>query len=157
MEPLQIVRLVHIVSASILFGTGLGIAFFMLRAHLSGNEEAMAVTTSNVVLADWIFTTPAVIVQAITGLWLTYKLSLPMDSLWFVLVITVFVLVGLCWIPVVRIQIRIRNIIAIGGRPDEYQGLMKLWASLGIPAFLGVLALYFLMVSKWGLETKVFA
>lgn len=157
MEPLQIVRLVHIVSASILFGTGLGIAFFMLRAHLSGNEEAMAVTTSNVVLADWIFTAPAVIVQAITGLWLTYKLSLPMDSLWFVLVISLFVLVGLCWIPVVRIQIRIRNIIAIGGRSDEYQGLMKLWVSLGVPAFLGVLALYFLMVSKWGLETRVFA
>lgn len=157
MEPLQIVRLVHIVSASILFGTGLGIAFFMWRAYLSGNEEAMAVTTSNVVLADWIFTAPAVIVQAITGLWLTYKLSLPMDSLWFVLVISVFVLVGLCWIPVVRIQIRIRNIIANGGRSDEYQGLMKLWVSLGVPAFLGVLALYFLMVSKWGLETKVFA
>jgi uncharacterized membrane protein len=128
----------------------------MLKAHLSGNKGAMAVTTSNVVLADWIFTAPAVIVQATTGLWLTAKLSIPFNSLWFILVVALFVLVGLCWIPVVRIQIRIRNIIANGGELEQYQGLMRVWVSLGIPAFLGVLVLYFLMVSKMGMDIYVF-
>ena len=116
----------------------------------------MAVTTANVVLADWVFTTPAVIIQAISGLWLTTKLSIPLNSVWFVLVVSIFVFVGLCWIPVVRIQIRIRNIIAGGGHQEQYQGLMRVWVALGIPAFLGVLALYYLMVTKTGLGTYVF-
>ena len=156
MESYQLVKLIHIVSAAVLFGTGLGIAFFMLKAHLSGSKEAMAVTTANVVLADWLFTTPAVIIQAITGLWLTMQLSIPLNSLWFVLVISLFVLVGACWIPVVAIQIRIRNIITAGGSPEQYRGLMKAWIALGVPAFLGVLVLYYLMVTKHGLGIMIF-
>ena len=115
MDSYSLVKLVHIISASILFGTGIGTAFFMLRAHLSGNPEAMAVTTKNVVLADWIFTTPAIVVQASTGLWLTFKLAIPLGSVWFIIVVSLFVLIGICWIPVVWIQVRIRNIIANGG------------------------------------------
>ena len=156
MDSYLLIKVIHIISAAVLFGTGLGIAFFMLKAHLSGNREAMAVTTTNAVLADWVFTTPAIVVQAATGLWLTARLSYPMNSLWFVLVVSLFAFVGLCWVPVVGIQIRIRNIITHGGHPDEYRGLMKFWVILGIPAFLGVLALYFLMVTKIGLGTRVF-
>lgn len=156
MDSYHLVRLIHIVSASVLFGTGIGIAFFMFRAYLSGNREAMAVTTANVVLADWVFTTPAVIVQAATGLWLTARLSIPLNSLWFVLVVALFILVGACWIPVVLIQIRIRNIISSGGDTHRYRSLMRAWAGLGIPAFLGVLVLYFLMITKHGMSVMVF-
>lgn len=157
MDSYTLIRLIHIISASILFGTGIGIAFFMLRAHLSGNLEAMAVTTRNVVLADWIFTTPAILIQIITGLWMTFQLSIPPGSVWFITVIALFILIGFCWIPVVLIQIKIRNIIAGGGKMADYQNLMKTWVALGIPAFASILILFFLMVTKYGMATNIFA
>ncbi len=157
MDSYSLIKLIHIISASILFGTGIGTAFFMLRAHLSGNPEAMAVTTRNVVLADWIFTTPAVVIQATTGLWLTFQLSIPLGSVWFIMVVSLFAVIGICWIPVVRIQIRIRNIIANGGGRADYQNLMKTWVALGVPALISILILYVLMVTKFGVGTNVFA
>jgi uncharacterized membrane protein len=144
------IKLLHILSATLLFGTGLGTAFFMFRAHLSGNAEAMRVTTRNVVLADWLFTTPAVIVQLGTGLWLTWQLGIPFGSAWFVAVVSLFVLVGICWLPVVWIQIRMRQIIDAGGGPEDYKSLMRAWVALGVPAFMSVLVLFYLMVSKAG-------
>jgi len=144
------VKLVHILSATVLFGTGLGTAFFMLRAHLSRNDEAMAVTTRNVVMADWLFTTPAVIVQLLTGLWLTDKLNISFGSTWFIAVICLYGFVGICWIPVVWIQIRIRDLIAGGAQRDAYRLLMRWWMALGVPAFASVLVLFFLMVFRTG-------
>ena len=144
------IKLVHIVGATVLFGTGLGVAFFMLKAFLSGNREALAVTTRNVVLADWIFTAPAVVVQLISGLWLTRQIGIPFDSAWFVAVTSLFVLVGACWIPVVWIQIRIRKIVSEGDGRAEVQRLMTVWIGLGAVAFAGVLLLLFLMVSRVG-------
>jgi len=155
MDSYSLIKTVHIISASILFGTGLGTAFFMLRAHLSGNREAMAVTMRNVVLADWIFTTPAVIIQPLTGLWLVFKLAIPLESAWFVSVVILYLLIGACWIPVVAIQIKIRRILAGGGGPEEYGTLMKAWIALGIPALLMVLILFFLMVTKAGIGTSI--
>lgn len=144
------IKLVHILSATVLFGTGIGTAFFMLTAYLSQNDQAMKITTRNVVVADWIFTTPAVVIQLATGLWLTAFLNIAFDSLWFVAVIALYALVGLCWIPVIWIQIRIRNLIADGASRDDYKTLMRAWVALGVPAFSGVLILFFLMVSKLG-------
>lgn len=142
------IKLLHIVSATILFGTGLGTAFFMFQAYRSGNEEAMKSTTSTVVLADWLFTTPAVVIQLVTGLWLTHRLGIPYTSFWFVLVIGLFCLVGACWLPVVWIQIRVRDLIAGGSGIDVYGPLMRVWIALGVPAFTAVLALFWLMVYR---------
>ena len=144
------IKLIHILSATVLFGTGMGTAFFMLKAYLSHDDQAMKITTNTVVMADWIFTTPAVVIQLVTGLWLTSKLNIAYDSSWFVAVIALYALVGLCWIPVVWIQIRIRNLIAEGSGRDAYMGLMRVWAALGVPAFSAVIAIFFLMVSKLG-------
>lgn len=144
------IKLLHILSATVLFGTGMGTAFFMHRAYRSGSEEAMAVTTANVVLADWVFTTPAVAIQLATGLWLTFQLGIPWGSAWFVAVMSLFVLVGACWLPVVWIQIRIRKMVAAGVPRDAYRHLMRVWAGLGVPAFASMLVLFFLMVSKVG-------
>ncbi len=149
------VKLLHILSATILLGTGIGIAFFMLKAHLSGNKQAIAVTAHNVVIADWLFTTPAVIIQFTTGLWLTYRLGIPFNSVWFVAVLGLFIFVGLCWVPVVRIQIRIKDLIQNDGRVEDYRRLMRVWILLGIPAFCGVLVLFFLMVSKIGVNQTI--
>ena len=144
------IKLVHILSATVLFGTGMGTAFFMLKAYLSRNEQAMKVTTNTVVLADWVFTTPAVVIQLATGLWLTSKLNIAYDSTWFVAVLSLYALVGVCWIPVVWIQIRIRNLIASGKGRESYATLMQVWVVLGVPAFASVLVIFFLMISKIG-------
>jgi len=144
------IKLVHILSATILFGTGLGTAFFMLKAYLSKNDQAMRITTNTVVMADWMFTTPAVVIQFATGLWLTRALNIPFDSWWFVAVVSLYALVGICWIPVVWIQIRIRNLIANGEGRDSYQKLMRIWVALGVPAFCGVILIFYLMVSRLG-------
>lgn len=144
------IKLVHILSATILFGTGLGTAFFMLKAYLSKNDQAMRITTSTVVMADRIFTTPAVVIQLATGLWLTRKLNIPFDSWWFIVVVSLYALVGICWIPVVWIQIRIRNLIADGESRDSYQKLMRIWVALGVPAFSSVVLIFYLMVSRLG-------
>ena len=144
------IKLVHILSASVLFGTGMGTAFFMFKAHLSKNDEAIAVTTRNVVMADWVFTTPAVVIQLVTGLWLTDKLNISFTSTWFIAVIGLYILIGICWIPVVWIQIRIRDLIAGGANRDDYRKLMRMWIALGVPAFASILILFFLMVAKVG-------
>lgn len=150
------IKLIHILSATILFGTGLGTAFFMLKTYHDGNHEALAITTRNVVLADWIFTGPAVIVQLATGLWLTWFVGIPFGSLWFVLVAGLFVFVGACWIPVVWIQIRLRQLTSRNEDRGEFQRLMRIWVVLGIMAFSGVLVLFFLMVSRTGIDRLVF-
>lgn len=144
------IKLVHILSATVLFGTGVGTAFFMLMAYRSKNDQAMDITTRNVVIADWLFTTPAIVIQFVSGVWLTTKLNIAFDSSWFVAVIALYVFVGLCWIPVVWIQIRIRKLIAEGASRDDYKVLMRAWVALGVPAFGGVLMLFFLMISKLG-------
>jgi len=148
MDSYLAVKLVHIVSATVLFGTGMGTAFFMLRAWQSGSEETLRVTTVHVVQADWFFTTPAVIVQLATGLWLTDRLAIPFTSVWFVLVIALFAAVGACWIPVVWVQLRIRDLISDHAPRDHYRPLMRWWVGLGIPAFACVLVLFAIMVYK---------
>ncbi len=144
------IKLLHILSATVLFGTGLGTAFFMLKAYLSENDAAMAVTTRTVVMADWLFTTPAIVLQLLSGLWLTQYLNISMQSAWFNIVIGLFVFVGVCWIPVVWIQIRIRDLITAGEPRDSYRTLMRWWLALGVPAFSSVIVIFYLMVSKVG-------
>ena len=144
------VKLIHIVSATILFGTGIGTAYFMLKAYLSENDDAFAVTTRNVVQADWLFTTPAIVVQLASGIWLTRELGIEYSSAWFIAVIGLFAVVGACWIPVVWIQIRIRDLVAEGADRASYRRLATAWAALGVPAFAAVLLIFYLMVSKVG-------
>jgi uncharacterized membrane protein len=153
-----IVKLVHIVSATLLFGTGLGTAFFMFNAHRSGDPNALQVTSRYVVIADYLFTLPAVVVQLGTGFWLTDTLGISRASVWFVAVLTLFVVVGLCWVPVVFIQIRIGKLAAAAGgqraRP-QIDRLMRRWTALGIPAFVLTLLLFALMVLKPGIGLVV--
>ena len=106
MTAYSAVKLLHILSATLLFGTGLGSAFFMFRAWRAGNVEILHATARSVVIADWLFTTPAVIIQLLTGVWLVGQLGIRWQSAWFLSVIGLYVFVGLCWLPVVRIQIR---------------------------------------------------
>jgi len=153
MSEYLIIKLIHILSSTILFGTGLGTAFYMWRADVSGDIRAIAVVSRNVVLADWLFTTPAIIIQPLTGFWLVYLLGLPFETVWIRISLLLYVLAGCCWIPVVWIQMRISRLAAglheQSATPDkEFRRLMRWWYGLGWPAFIAVVVIFGLMVFK---------
>lgn len=146
-------KIVHILGATLLFGTGLGTAFFMWRAHLSGDVRAIAVTGANVVLADFLFTTPAVIAQPVTGVLLALETGVPLLEGWVLAALLLYGLTGACWLPVVWLQMRAHRLakaaVAEGADlPPLYHRTMRVWFRLGWPAFLSVMAIFYLMVFK---------
>lgn len=152
-DPYAWLKMVHIISATVLFGTGMGTAFQMWMANRTGDVHAIAAVASNVVIADYVFTTPAVIVQPVSGIALIWIAGYDPFSSWLVAAYALFILTGACWTPVVAIQTRLRNIARDcasngGPLPDEYHRLMRRWTALGIPAFSAVLAIFWLMVAK---------
>jgi uncharacterized membrane protein len=153
MDAYAVVKTVHILSATILFGTGLGTAFFFWRAHSPGNEGGRLVTARTTVLADLVFTTPAVLLQPLTGAWMIAKASLPWNALWLTATYALYVVAALCWLPVVVIQIRMKRMLereASGEGMDLqlYNRLFRRWFLLGWPAFGGLVVVFFLMVLK---------
>ena len=148
-------KLIHIMSATLIFGTGLGSAFYMYRAHLSKDDRIIAYAAKNVVMADWLFTTPAVIIQPLTGVWLMIVLQYPWNIGWIMVAIGLFLIVGACWLPVVWLQIQIKNLALDNlekGTPLSqnklYQKYMRFWFLLGWPAFIAVIIIFYLMVFK---------
>jgi uncharacterized membrane protein len=146
-------KLVHIVSSTVLFGTGLGTAFHMWMAHLSGDTRAIATVAGNVVIADTIFTAPAVIVQPLSGVALVWVAGFDPFSSWLVAAYVLYFVAGVCWLIVVWIQIELRNLARTAlarGAPlsAEYHRRIRLWFALGWPAFAGVVAIFWLMVRK---------
>lgn len=148
------VKLIHIISATLLFGTGLGSAFYMFMAYRSGSMQVMAATNRIVVIADFIFTTPTVFIQLITGLYLLNYNGMEWTSPWSLSVLGLYAFVGACWLPVVWLQIWLRNRAQQLDSPDaQYRHRMKVWMILGIMAFPAVIVLYAFMVYKpfWGM------
>lgn len=153
METYLLLKWLHIVSATLLFGTGLGTAFHGWMSMRSGNPQALAVTGRSVVLADWIFTTPAVIVQPVTGIMLAWHLGYAWNEPWLLLAMMLYLFVGACWLPVVWLQIRLHRMAKKALRdgtplPPRYYRLARLWFLLGWPAFIGVLAIFWLMIAR---------
>lgn len=152
MDEYALLKTVHVISSTLLFGTGLGTAFHGWMANRSGELAAWRIVNRQVVLADWLFTTPAVIVQPVTGVWLARIAGLPLTTSWLAAAIALYVLVGACWLPVVAIQLRMRRIADAvpDGQPlpAVYHRLSRWWFALGWPAFTGVIAIYWLMVAK---------
>jgi uncharacterized membrane protein len=146
-------KVLHVLSATVLFGTGLGTAFQMWMAHLSGDPRSIATVSRSVVMADFLFTTPAVIAQPASGIALMWLAGIDPLSSWLVAAYALYALAGACWLPVVWLQIRVRNLareaVATGASlPTEYGRCMKLWFGLGWPAFTAVIAIFWLMVNK---------
>jgi uncharacterized membrane protein len=143
---------VHILSSTILFGTGIGTAFQMWAANRTQDARAIAIVARNVVLADLYFTTSAVIVQPLSGAYLIYITGMDATASWLVLAYALYLLTGACWLPVVWIQVRLRDLAEAAGRdgaplPLEYTRLMRWWVWLGWPAFLSVAAIFWLMIT----------
>jgi uncharacterized membrane protein len=150
----MIVKWLHILSSTFLFGTGIGSAFYLLFASISRDVRAIAVVTRIVVLADWLFTTTTVFLQPITGFYLIHLAGFPMHSRWIMWSVALYVVAVACWLPVVLLQLRLRRIsaatVATGDTrlPPEYWRAFRTWVALGVPAFFAFVAIFYLMVAK---------
>ena len=146
-------KFAHIIGAAVLLGTGAGIAFFMLVAHRTGNAGVVAGVARIVVIADFLFTATAVVVQPITGALLTWTVGYSLLDGWILLSIALYLLTGAFWLPVVWMQMRMRDLAAQAVREDaplpaEYHRLFRLWFAFGFPAFAAVLAIFWLMIAR---------
>ncbi len=148
-----LLKYVHVIGASVLLGTGAGIAFFMLRAHLTGDVGTIAGVSRIVVVADYLFTATAVVLQPVTGVALAMIRGYPLFEGWILLSLLLYVFVGAFWLPVVWMQVRMRNlaleaVTASAPLPRQYHTLFWWWFAFGFPAFAGVLAIFWLMIRK---------
>ena len=153
MELYWFVKTAHIMSASVLFGSGAAIAFFMLMAWRSGDAPGFALAAKHVVLADWVFTTTAVIAQPLSGIALAHLAGWPLTAPWLLASYALYIFIGVCWLPVVWIQYKVRNLmtdaVAAGQDvPDRVHRLMRIWFALGWPAFAALIAIFGLMVAR---------
>jgi uncharacterized membrane protein len=155
MDLYLLLKLAHVIGATVLLGTGAGIAFFMLMAHRTGQAALIAHTSRIVVVADMVFTATAVVAQPITGAALAHIAGYPLLSGWIGLSLVLYVVTGLCWLPVVWIQLKLRDLADEAARldqplPPRYFRLFRLWFVLGFPAFAAVTGILWLMIAKPG-------
>ncbi|MBB4392394.1 Uncharacterized membrane protein [Bradyrhizobium sp. Rc3b] len=148
-----VLKYLHIVGAAVLLGTGSGIAFFMLAAHLGGKPSVIAGVARIVVIADFIFTATAVVAQPVTGSLLVLHVGYSFWEGWIIWSIVLYLITGALWLPVVWMQIRLRDLASIAAAkgsplPPEYHRMFWLWFAFGIPAFTAVAAILWLMIAK---------
>ena len=148
-----IVKWLHILSSTLLFGTGLGSAFYMFFTSLRRDAHAVASVVRLVVIADWSFTTPTIVIQPLTGAYLIHLAGFPWSSKWIVWSIALYFLAGACWLPVVWMQIRMRELAQAADRagtalPEQYFAYFRWWTALGFVAFFALIAVFYLMVAK---------
>jgi len=148
-----VLKWLHILSSTVLFGTGIGSAFYLLVASLGRDARTAATVSGYVVVADWIFTATTAIFQPLSG-WLMVRASgMPWSQPWLVRSVILYVIAIACWLPVVRIQVQLRNesrLCVAAGQPlsPRYWKLFAAWTALGAVAFLAFLAIFWLMVTK---------
>lgn len=152
-EAELVYRLLHVIGATVLFGTGTGIAFFMVMAGRTGKPALIAHVVGTVVIADTIFTATAVVAQPLTGYLLAREIGWSLSEGWIALSLMLYVFTGLFWLPVVWIQIRLRDIARVAAAdgaplPPEWRRLYRIWFACGFPAFLAVLAIIWLMLAR---------
>lgn len=148
-----LLKYVHVIGASVLLGTGAGIAFFLLLAHRTGKVEIIAGVARIVVVADFVFTATAVVVQPMTGVLLAWNLGYPLTEPWIALSILLYLVTGAFWLPVVWMQLRMRDLAEASLRaqvplPPVYHRLFRTWFAFGFPAFAAVLGIFWLMIAK---------
>jgi uncharacterized membrane protein len=147
------VKWLHVIFSTLLFGTGLGTAFFMLTTNLGGDVRSIATVSRRVVWADWLFTTPTAILQPLTGAWLVHLAGFPWTVPWILWSVVLYVVAGACWVPVVWLQMRMAVMAeqaAARGEalPPRFWRYHRIWFALGWPAFAAFLAIFWLMVAK---------
>lgn len=148
-----LLRWLHVIGACVLLGTGTGIAFFMVMAVRTGDARVVAAVSQIVVVADAVFTAGAVVIQPVTGLLLAQAVGWPLGEGWIMLSLALYAAIGALWLPVVVIQLRLRDMArAAAGAgmplPADFRRLYRLWFALGVPAFGAVLAITWLMLAR---------
>jgi uncharacterized membrane protein len=148
-----LLKYVHVLGTIVLLGTGTGIAFFMLMAHRSGDKAFIAQTASVVVVADTLFTATAVVAQPITGGLLMWFDAMSTPDPWLIGALALYVIAGLFWVPVVFMQIEMRNLArsAVDNGtplPQRYYALYDRWFMFGFPGFGAVALILWLMIAK---------
>lgn len=149
----DLLRLAHVIGAAVLFGTGAGIAFFMLMANRTRDPRLIAHVAGTVVIADTLFTVTAAILQPLTGAWLAHRIGWPLTTGWIALSLVLYGVVGLFWLPVVWIQIQLRNLARVAAEanlplPERYYRLYRIWFAFGFPAFLSMIGILYLMLIR---------
>lgn len=152
-----VLKFLHVIGATILLGTGAGIAFFMLMAHRTGDARTIAATARIVVIADYLFTATAVVAQPITGLLLARAVGYPLGEGWIVASTLLYLCTGAFWLPVVWMQSEMRNLARAAAEagtalPPRYHKLFRTWFAFGFPAFAAVLAIFWLMIRRPDLQ-----
>jgi uncharacterized membrane protein len=150
-------KFLHVIGASVLLGTGAGIAFFMLLAHRTGDVRTVAAVARMVVVADFVFTATAVVLQPVTGVALAWHVGYSLWDGWIALSILLYLATGAFWLPVVWMQMEMRRLAeqsTAAGKPlpPRYHRLFRLWFLFGFPAFAAVLAIFWLMIARPDLE-----
>jgi uncharacterized membrane protein len=150
---IDFLRWLHVIGATVLLGTGAGIAFFMVMAHRTGDARNIAHVAETVVVADFVFTATAIVAQPVTGFLLADGRGWPLYEGWLAAALALYVATGLVWLPVVVIQMRMRDltrqaVATDAPLPESYRRLYRIWFALGIPAFAAVLAILWLMLAR---------
>ncbi|MEN9868979.1 MAG: hypothetical protein RL748_4569 [Pseudomonadota bacterium] len=154
LNPYLLLKTLHILSSVVLVGTGFGTAFYLFMIHRTRNLQAIAPVARLVCKADWWFTAPAVIIQPVSGILLAHMAGWPLSTPWLALALGLYVVTGACWLPVVWLQLRLRDMaqhaLETGQStlPPLYWRYAKWWEVLGYPAFAAMMAVYYLMVVK---------
>ena len=153
MTEYYILKFLPVIGATVLLGTGAGIAFFMLMAHKSGDIRVIAGTARIVVIADYLFTATAVVAQQVTGVLLTWTVGYSLGEGWIVASLLLYVFNGLFWMQVVWMQSRMRTLARAAADagtelPPEYHRLFRWWFAFGFPAFTAVMIIFWLMIAR---------
>lgn len=148
-----VAKWLHVLSSTVLFGTGLGSAYYMLFASLTRDPRVVAKVTGLVVVADWVFTATTAVLQPVTGLWMAQSAGLPLFTPWIVWSFVLYLFAGACWVPVVWMQVRMRRMAEDAVRratplPRRYFAYLRVWTALGVPAFTALVVVFWLMVAK---------
>jgi uncharacterized membrane protein len=148
-----VVKWLHVLSSTVLFGTGLGSAYYLFFASRTHDPRVISTVVRHVVIADWIFTTPAIVIQPLTGFWLMHIAGFPFNTPWIAWSVALYLLAGAAWLPVVWMQIRMRDQAAVAARagtrlPDRYWRYLRIWVALGVVAFVSLVVVFYLMVAK---------
>lgn len=148
-----LIKWLHILSATIMFGTGLGIAFFKWITDRTGDVRAIRDSSERTVLADWIFTTPSALIQPVSGIAMAHLAGYPLMTGWVFWSSVLYVLAGCCWLPVLWLQLRMRTLARVADNdgaplPALYWRYARIWFWLGVPAFAALLVVFWLMVAK---------
>lgn len=148
-----IVKWLHILSSTVLFGTGLGTAYYMFFASRTRDPRVIASVFTYGVVADWLFTTTTIVFQPLSGWYMAHLAGIPLGTPWIAWSIALYLVAGACWLPVVLLQLKMRDMarraLADGmPLPPLYGRCLRIWVLLGIPAFLALVIVFYLMVAK---------